>query len=250
MGERSTYSDIYGRYPPTSYQVYTFIMIGGTSIEMLQAVCFDLDGTLFDDRQYVRAGLANAASVLEAETGVDLSEELQAAYFDRDIRERTFDTVLAENDIPQRHVSKLVDAYHENDGELSLYPGVADTLSTLSDSHNLGLITGGRNGADKVVRLGIGAYFDTVLVTNDRPYSKRDPEPFETVLETLDVSPHEAAYVGDRPGLDFLQPNRLGMDTIRVRTGQYADVEAIGAAKPDLTIPEVRELPGMLAETH
>lgn len=215
---------------------------------MLRAVCFDLDGTLFDDRQYVEAGLRSAAEKLEAIAGVDLTEAFLEAYFEEGIREGTFDHVLAERGLPERLVPELVEAYHDNDAALEPYPGAVDALEALEDAYDLALVTGGRNGRDKLDRLGLDDYFETVLVTSGRPYSKRDPDPFEAVCEDLGVPADATAYVGDRPDLDFPQANALGMYTIRVEAGRYADADATGEARPDVTIPTVRDLPELLSD--
>jgi len=214
---------------------------------MVDAVCFDLDGTLFDDRQYVRAGLRHAGAHLETRAGVDLSDELIDAYFERGITEGTFDTVLDEQGLSQEHVSELVDAYHANEGDLEPFDGVERVLEELTAAYDLGLITGGRNGRDKLRRLGFEEYFDAVLVTSGRSYSKRDPDPFESILDELGAEPTAAAYVGDRPDLDFPQPNRLGMLTIRVETGRYATAEATGDATPDESVPSLEAVPAVLS---
>jgi len=214
---------------------------------MLDAVCFDLDGTLFDDRQYVRGGLRHAARVLERETGIDCADALRTAYFDRDIREATFDVVLAEYGLSRDRVPELVEAYHDNTAGLTPYPGAESALSTLAGRYPLALITGGRNGREKLRRLSLADYFETVLVTSRLDCSKRDPDPFERALETLGVAPDAAAYVGDRPELDFPQPNRLGMTTVRVETGRYADADATGTARPDGTVPTVADVPERLS---
>lgn len=214
---------------------------------MLEAVCFDLDGTLFDDRQYIEAGLRSAAAELERIAGVALEREILEAYFDRGITEGTFDAVLDEHDLSQEFVPRLVDAYHDHEAELTPYPGVVDTLDTLGESYQLGLITGGRNGREKLDRLGLAEYFEAVVVTDDRPYSKYDPDPFEAVCEALDVATDDTAYVGDRPALDFPQANRLGMYTVRVETGRYATVDATEDDRPDATIETLEALPELLA---
>ena len=214
---------------------------------MPQAVCFDLDGTLFDDRQYVRAGLESAGEAVVKLAGVDLSAAFEAAYFERDIRTETFDVVLEEHDLPTSYVPELVEAYHNNSAPLTPYLGTEAALSTLADEYALGLITGGRNGAEKLERLGLDDYFDCVLVTSGRPYSKHDPDPFERVHDTLGVPFEASVYVGDRPALDFAQPNRLGMRTVRVTTGQYDDVDATGMAEPDVTIQSVNDLPKLFS---
>lgn len=216
---------------------------------MTEAVYFDLDGTLFDDRQYVRAGLREAGEALLAKTGVDLTDEFLEAYFDRGIKESTFDTVLDEHNLPAELVPKLVDAYHDNEADLTPFPEAVEVVETISRKYQLGIVTGGRNGRDKLCTLGLSDYFDIVLVTPEMGTSKRQADIFETALEVLDVSADEAVYVGDRPTLDFPQPNQLGMTTVRVKTGRYAEAEGTGDARPDITINSLRELPEALDDT-
>ena len=173
----------------------------------MDAVCFDLDGTPFDDRQDVRAGLLAAADVLEDETGVDLAAELLAAYFQREATERTFDTVLAEHGLPTDLVPALVAAYHEHDGSPVPYPDAESTLERLGTAYDLAAMTGGTNGATKLDRLGVAHYFDTVIIAPSRGWSKRDPEPFEAVLAELNTTPAATAVGGDRPAIDVAQPD-------------------------------------------
>lgn len=210
---------------------------------MPAAVCFDLDGTLFDDRQYVRAGLERAGEVYADRTGVDLTEAFLRAYFQSDATEATFDAVLAERGHSLDAVPELVDAYHANDAPLVPFPDAERTLSVLGDEYALGLVTGGRNGRDKLRRLGLAGHFDAVVVTAELDATKREPEPYETVLRALDAPAEETVYVGDRPGLDVPQPRALGMRTVRVRRGQYADRVPTGDAVPDATVNSLDAVP-------
>jgi len=203
---------------------------------MIDALYFDLDGTLFDDRQYVRGGLQHAGEVLAEQTGRDLTNELHAAYFEREITGSTFDTVLAEHGLSTDLVPTLVSAYHNNSAELSPFPDAKSTLDVLSERYQLGLITGGTNGREKLNRLGLSEHFETIYVGPEYGCSKHQPEIFEAALESLDVVPAEAVYVGDRPSLDFPQPNQLGMTTVRVRSGRYATAEATGDTEPNYTV--------------
>lgn len=215
---------------------------------MIEAVYFDLDDTLFDDRQYVRAGLRRAGEELEARTGVDLTDELLEAYFELGIQERTFDAVLAEHDLPPELVSTLVDAYHGNEADLEPFPGAVETIESLARRYELGVITGGRNGQAKLRRLGLDDHFDPVIVTAEHGTSKRTPQPFEAALEALNLAADEAAYVGDRPSLDFPHPNRLGMWTVRVRTGRYAHLTACGDERPDVTVDALPAVPDAIPD--
>lgn len=215
---------------------------------MINAVYCDLDGTLFDDCQYVRGGLRNAGDVLAAQTGTDLTDELLDAYFERGITESTFDTVLREQGQPAELVETLVEAYHDNNAELSAFPGTTAALDSLADDYQLGVITGGTNGREKLSRLGLDDYFETVFVSPVFGSTKRQPEIFEAALDALGVSASEAIYVGDRPSLDFPQPNQLGLTTVRIRAGRYADADATGTAQPDYTFDSFSEFAAVVDE--
>jgi len=206
----------------------------------VRAVCFDLDGTLFDDRQYARAGLERGAAELERRSGVDLTAELLSAYFDRGIRAATFDVVLSEAGLPADHVPALVTAYHDGDGALVPYPDAEATLAALSADYGIGVLTGGTGGHEKLTRLGLDTHVDECLVTAERDDSKRDADPFVELAARLGAAHESVVYVGDRPELDFPQPNRLGMTTIRLRRGHYATVAASGDAVPDIDVDTLR----------
>lgn len=218
--------------------------MGGSPV---RAVAFDLDGTLFDDRQYVRAGLINAGAELQRRAGVDLTAELLAAYFRDGHREATFDVVLSTAGLADDHVPALVSAYHDSEGALVPYPDAEGTLETLADDYGIGVITGGTNGRGKLARLGLDGYVDETIVTAERADSKRSADPFVEMAERFGVPMESMAFVGDRPGLDFPQPNRLGMHTVRVMRGQYADTVARNEAAPDAAVESLSAVPEILA---
>lgn len=214
----------------------------------IEAVCFDLDDTLFDFTQYVRAGLRNAADCIEERTGERLHDEVLALYFEEDVREGTFDRVLArhELDVP---VADLVEAYHDQTGPLDPYPDTGRTLEGLAGEYDIGLVTDGRNGREKLHRLGLTETFATVVVAHELGRQKREnPEPFERALDALGVSPGAAVYVGDDPRTDIRVPNRLGMTTVRLRRGRYAVQDAQPSAIPDAEIESLDALLDLLGD--
>ena len=211
---------------------------------MVRAICFDLDDTLYPYEQYAHAGLRAAAAHLEAEAGVDVADDLVAAY-DAGIRGGTFDHVLERRGLSKEHVPDLVAAFHDRIGALEPYSGVPRLLERLGTERRLGLITDGRNGRAKLAELGLESAFDAVWVSPERGVTKRDPEPFEETLAILGAEPTDAVYVGDHPTVDVAVPKALGMETVRLRQGRYADESG---PEPDAVLESVGELPAVLEE--
>jgi putative hydrolase of the HAD superfamily len=210
----------------------------------VEAVCFDLDDTLFDYHDYARAGLRSAADRLAARTGRDLHDELEDLYFDAEVTEGTFDRLLERHEIDPGLIPELVEAYHDASTPLEPYDHAEALLGELTETCDLGLLTDGRGGQGKLDRLAIREYFDAVIVTPTIDRSKSETAVFERLLETLAVAPTAAVYVGDDPRVDFHGPNVLGMQTIRLRRGRYVDLEPEGpVAAPDVEIESLAALP-------
>jgi putative hydrolase of the HAD superfamily len=216
-----------------------------------RAVCFDLDDTLYDYREYAAAGLRAAADLLESRTGERVHDELHRLYFDEGVTENTFDVLLERRGLPEALLDDLVAAYHGATEPLTPYPATQSVLSSLGSDNRLGLITDGRRGRAKLRRLGVHDHFDTVVVTPTLCRSKRDAEVFERALSDLAVPPTAAVYVGDDPRVDFRRPNELGMTTVRLRRGRYVDLDPDGeASAPDHEIDDLADLPSRLWAEH
>lgn len=216
-----------------------------------EAVCFDLDDTLYPYREYARAGLDAAADRLEARTGLELHDELHRLYFEEGVTEDTFDQLLYRYEVSTDLVDDLVEAFHAATGPLSPYEDADPVLSTLGEGAALGVITDGRNGRAKLERLDLAGHFDAVVVTPTLGTSKRTRRPFEVALESLDASPSGTVYVGDDPGVDFRVPNRLGMGTVRLRRGRYVDRDAsVDSSRPDVEIGRLGDLLDVLSAAH
>lgn len=211
------------------------------------AVCFDLDDTLFDYTQYIRQGLVNAADYIETHTGETVHQELVDLYFEEGVQEGTFDQLIERRELDVA-VEALVEAYHDSTGPLDPYEEADTVLSRVAEDYKLGLVTDGRNCNEKLDRLDLDGYFDAIVATPDHGLAKCEhAEAFERVLEMLGVEPTAAVYVGDHPLADIRIPAQLGMRTIRLRRGRYADRDS--SISPDAEIGSLAALPGLLGVT-
>lgn len=216
----------------------------------MAAILFDLDGTLYDDREYVRAGFQSAAAYLRETHGVETFGDMVWEYSVERNFNTVFDRIIAAYDLPETELDDLITAYHDCDPDLQPYPDAEAVLTELLDEYRTAVITGGKHGERKLRWLGLEDTFDSVYVTPDHKTSKRESTPFEVVLDELDTSPERALFVGDNPEIDFYWPNRLGMTTVWVRRRPtiFRSPESM-EARPNYVLPDLTLVPEIADRT-
>lgn len=225
---------------------------------MWQAIVFDLDDTLYPERDYVLGGFKAVAEWAERNLGIPSArgvEEL-SEMFGRGVRGETFNLWLARNGhAPEASVPDLVRVYREHEPELSPFAEVGEVIGNLHGRYRLGLVSDGYLGVQrrKWKALGLERYFDAVVFSDEfgRECWKPSPRPFEAVLERLRAEAHRAVYVADNPAKDFYGARSLGMFTVRVRRpgGEYSSLEPESPGhEPHLTLDCLTALEERLAE--
>jgi putative hydrolase of the HAD superfamily len=224
----------------------------------LDAVVFDLDDTLYLERDYVISGFHAVAAWAERELNLPFDESLAdlRSLFDEGAHRNTFDVWLRAHDLaPETHVRTMVGVYREHDPAISTFEVVPGLLARLAETCRVGLITDGRSPVQrrKMTALGLRSSFDAVVLTGDfgRDWWKPSVRPFELIIGLLEARAHNAVYVADNPTKDFIGARAAGMSTIRIRTslGLYSSLPApTPAHAPDMDIKELSALDGALAE--
>ena len=221
-----------------------------------QAVVFDLDDTLYPERDFVLSGFRAVAAWLEARIGVPAAhgyDELRAL-FAAGVRGNTFDRWLEERGLPAHaFVPEMVRVYREHEPRLSPFPEVPELLAALRRGSRLGLVSDGPLAVQraKLAAVGLEQFFDAVVFSDawGREAWKPSLLPFTTVLERLGTPAAASVYVADNPVKDFLGARRVGMRTVRVRRpgGEYAHLgPPAGEHAPHATIESLRDLEGAL----
>jgi len=77
--------------------------------------------------------------------------------------------------------------------------------------------------------LGIEPLFQRVFITHQYGVRRAKPSTycFERIRDLERCEWSDMAYIGDNPAKDFVNLNRLGVQTIRVLTGPYKNVHAL-----------------------
>jgi putative hydrolase of the HAD superfamily len=221
-----------------------------------RAVVFDLDDTLYPERDYVRGGFEAVARWASATTG----EPYQAAFdelwamFEAGVRHDTFDRWLQRRGRgPEPDRGTMIEVYRRQRPRLAPYADVLPALTGLRHQMRLGLITEGPSAVQqaKLDALGLRPWFDKIVVLgeDERADWKPSRRPFDRWLEGGVIRPEAAVYVGDNPAKDFLAARRAGWSSVRVRRsdGLHRGEEPLmDEARPDREIPDLRSLETIL----
>ena len=234
------------------------------------AVIFDLDDTLYSEREYAFSGFEAVAATFEYVFGDpgELAADMRRL-FDTEHRPRVFNALLTERNLPEDPalIRLMVELYRAHTPAIQLFPDADSALTRLRDRCKLGLITDGPTEQQwaKIDALDLRPRLDEILLTGEltgreggdqvgQPetraagFGKPHPLAFEQMSHRLGVEPSLCAYVADNPAKDFIAPNALGWTTIRVlrADGIYRDRAAPEGGSAHHTIENLDAVDGLL----
>ncbi len=216
----------------------------------LTAVAFDLDDTLYPEREFVRSGYRAVAEWAEGRLGLAAPITLAEleSLFEAGIRREIFDLWLEEKGLdPATWVPTMIETYRGHSPRINLFPDAQPLIHWLRARRvRLGLITEGVRGVQqgKLRALGLDRTFEAVVIggEDERENWKPSRAPFESWLAEMNLKGEGTWYLGDNPAKDFRGAREAGMHTIRVRRmgGLHASQEPL--TQNDAAEVEVRDL--------
>jgi len=190
---------------------------------VIRAVLFDLDGTLYDrDAAMIELAHDQFIAFRDRMPGVD-----ERRFFNRflalddhgytsrsDLYLRLADELGLDNTLAVDLEQHFWEAYARR---CEVSPDTWTTLRTLrSSGKKLGVITNGQTTWQlrKMEGLGLGDFFDVVLVSEAVGIKKPDPRIFHHGVEQCGVAPDEAMFVGDHPEIDVEGAKAAGLAAV------------------------------------
>lgn len=185
-------------------------------IEDIKAVIFDLDDTLYNEKEYVKCGYKAIAGILP---WVDNVEKKLWEFFEN--RKSAIDELLLSEGIFTDELKwRCVHAYRSQIPDICLKSDVKDLLVGLkSKGYQLGIITDGRPEGQhtKIRALTLEEYVNFIIVTDElggSEYRKPNVKAFEIMKKKMGVEYMQMCYVGDNIKKDFIAPEKLGIRAI------------------------------------
>lgn len=176
-------------------------------LSTFKLVVFDLDDTLYRERDFLHSGIKACNNYL------GLPEICSTGLSEIDWISDLLKIAGMLNCESNRNM--LLDVYRHHIPSINLRPGVIEVLEFLKNNNvECGLITDGRSISqrNKIEALGISDIFSKVIISEELGTEKPDINnylPFDNGAQTT--------YIGDNILKDFLSPNKLNWDTIMLK---------------------------------
>lgn len=192
----------------------------------IKGVIFDLDDTLYSEKEYVRSGYKAVSDYL----GGDYEERLWKFF---EAGQPAIDELLIE--IGRENEGDMaVGIYRSHKPCIHLYDGVTELFEQLkAKGIKIGIITDGRpeGQRNKLEALGVKHMADDIIITDELggiQFRKPCDIAFRIIQNRWKMNSEDIVYVGDNPIKDFQAPQQLGMNCVwyKNENGLYsADIE-------------------------
>ena len=205
-------------------------------------VVFDIDDTLYLERDYIRSGFVAVSRWLSAQRKVIGFFELAWKMFEIGWRGNVFDRTLECLQVPydRELIRQLVKVYRNHRPEIVMLEDASALLVRLHGYLPLAVVSDGPmlSQRAKVEALELRTWVDPILFTDELGLDAAKPCPraFLAVEKIVGVRGARCVYIADNPKKDFRGPKVLGWRTIRIRraAGIYSSEKDCGDV--DLTV--------------
>ncbi|NMD37172.1 MAG: HAD hydrolase-like protein, partial [Christensenellaceae bacterium] len=206
---------------------------------LIKAVIFDLDDTLYSEKEYVKSGFKTVSNLIPE---LSNAETLLNEAFNLGLP--AIDEVLKNNNLMFKK-AECVLAYRNHFPNINFRDGILELLIKLKKSKVfIGIITDGRieGQKNKIRALDLNKYVDSIIITDELGgpnFRKPCDIAFRIMQLNADVPFENMVYIGDNISKDFVAPQILGMQSIML---EHEDNLYKGISKEILTMKNTEEL--------
>ena len=222
----------------------------------IKALLFDLDDTLYDEKQFVKSGFFKIAEFVEDKFKIEkeVYYKILIDIFNGGSRGNIFNLALEKVNVAYEEniIRAMVKIYRGHNPKIRLAEDVRSLLTKLRGIYSLGIITDGYYEVQKkkVQALRLEEMFDSIIYTDE--YGRENWKPnvfgYKLALERFQILPGEAVYIGDNPYKDFIGAKKMGIITIRIinQNREYSNIKLNREYEVDYEIRELHEILNVL----
>lgn len=179
----------------------------------IKGVIFDLDDTLYSEKEYIRSGYKIVSDYL----GGGYEDRLWS-FFEQG--KPAIDELLKKlGRVDEK--AEVLKVYRSHKPDIHPYPGVVEMIDKLKNRGiKVGIITDGRPEGQRNKLDALDLDVDDVIITDELggvQFRKPCDIAFRILLTRWRLNPADIVYVGDNPIKDFQAPQQLGMRSIFLR---------------------------------
>lgn len=176
----------------------------------IKGVIFDLDDTLYSEKEYIRSGFKAVSRFL----GGDYEDKLWDFFISgKPALDELLKDLCRESD-----KDEVLKVYRNHMPEIHLYSGVSELISKLrTKGIKVGIITDGRPEGQRNKINALGLDVDSIIITDELggiQFRKPCDIAFRIMYTQWRVNPADVIYVGDNIAKDFQAPQQLGMKSV------------------------------------
>ncbi len=192
----------------------------------IKGIIFDLDDTLYSEREYVRSGYKAVSDYL----GGGYEEKLWNFFEEGKLAIDEFLKELGR----ESDSEEILKIYRSHKPTIRLYPGVAEMIDDLKvKGIKVGIITDGRpeGQRNKIKKLHLKELVDDIIITDELggvQFRKPCDIAFRIMATRWRINPADIVYVGDNPAKDFQAAQQLG-----IRSMWFKNLDGVYSGKSE-----------------
>lgn len=202
-----------GEYSVTDHAVYSRFdqsVCVNDENRIIRGVIFDLDDTLYSEREYVKSGFKEVSKYLEGDYEHDLWSFFSEG---KPAIDELLEKIGRINEKEQ-----ALQVYRNHKPNIHCYPGVKEMIATLRERGlKVGIITDGRPEGQRNKLNALGLEIDDVIITDElggEQFRKPCDIAFRIMIRRWRLDPLNVIYVGDNLDKDLQAPQQLGMKSV------------------------------------
>lgn len=205
-------------------------------------IVFDLDDTLFPEKEYFFSGISYVEEYISSLYGVSLNGEILKAY-KKGVKD-LWGWACKEVGLPLEMKDSFLWLYRNHYPKINLFPGIFELIAELIQLNaTVVLLTDGRSISQRLKIKALKLDYLPVYISEEYLSVKPDKKRF--LLIQNDWKGSKFAYIGDNPNKDFNAPKELnwlsvGADWCKEKI--HTDLKSNKNTEPDLWIKKPRDL--------